>query len=1012
MCQEPQKIPDVGFFTMEVPGEGRRGRFNSTRFTVRCDAIGLHGERREILLLSLAGPESAVKAVAASLQSNNNRAEYSVRCTIGDSDLTRCNLGKGTAGYKVHRNKLSCGNWWQILLLSTAAGFMPVLTEVTLWRELQSERFTTPLLREWMSWILQELKRRKLLFDLQGFGCQAGYLVAETGQLDELVSEGIKSGALKVNGKTAEDFERLPQEEIQSLDEYMLAYGQQLGRQAERSLEPLHVPGRDPLPELGLLREPYEAQAHVVQAVAKTLKRQKSAWVIADMGSGKCLIGMAAVHAKANGRPYRGLVMCPGHLVRKWERELRETIPRVQVVQIRSWKDLLNLRKDNKPTGPEWYVIGRDRAKLGSKWKPNFNKRASDGYLQCPDCGRRIVDDQKVALDQGDLVKERSRCKFTLARPGEWVLGAWLGIKDQEWLQCVGGELLPGCGAPLWQMIKQPWRYEPALFIKRQLPGFFEYLVLDELHELKAQDSAQGNAAGALVASCKKVVALTGTISGGMADHLRALLFRLEPRSMIEDGLSWEGALEFNNRYGRIETRVTERSGVDDDNRMSRGKKSTTRSVRPGIMPSLFGRHLLDKAVFLSLDELADNLPPIDENPENGSGPIPVEMDRETASAYKRVEKNLTDKIKEMLRRNPNDRRLLGAMLQTLLAYPDYPFEWEPVGYWEKGAFVTVAIPDNLSRAKVRPKEKALIDLCKSEKAKGRQVWVYVQFVDKHDVQSRLEKLLEAEGLGVGVLRSSVEPAKREEWIAKHAPKLDVIISHPKLVETGLDLFDKSGSYNFCTLVFYETGYSLFCLRQASRRSWRIGQTKPCRIVYFYYDDTMQSRAMALMGRKLTAAQALEGKFSSEGLAALAGEDTSVELALARSLVNRMDDGDARRIWNKVTAPCPVPDVAPAPEQSQISVPLNGEEITDLMKRAKVTCAALAERLGVTGGVIRKARKNGVLGSERERWLEAIGPVPDVLPIKRRSRVRTVLNAVGAAAMWLLAVVLGNPNNG
>jgi hypothetical protein len=79
--------------------------------------------------------------------------------------------------------------------------------------------------------------------------------------------------------------------------------------------------------------------------------------------------------------------------------------------------------------------------------------------------------------------------------------------------------------------------------------------------------------------------------------------------------------------------------------------------------------------------------------------------------------------------------------------------------------------------------------------------------------------------LRLGVLRSSVEPAKREERIAKNAPKLDVIISHPKLVETGLDLFDKGGSYNFCTLVFYETGYSLFCLRQASRRSWRMAHT-------------------------------------------------------------------------------------------------------------------------------------------------------------------------------------------
>ena len=81
--------------------------------------------------------------------------------------------------------------------------------------------------------------------------------------------------------------------------------------------------------------------------------------------------------------------------------------------------------------------------------------------------------------------------------------------------------------------------------------------------------------------------------------------------------------------------------------------------------------------------------------------------------------------------------------------------------------------------------------------------------------------------------------------------------------------------------------------------SWRIGQTKPCRVVYFYFAGTMQSRAMALMGRKLTAAQALEGKFSSEGLAALAGEYTSVELALARSLVNRMDEGDAHRACKK-----------------------------------------------------------------------------------------------------------------
>lgn len=60
---------------------------------------------------------------------------------------------------------------------------------------------------------------------------------------------------------------------------------------------------------------------------------------------------------------------------------------------------------------------------------------------------------------------------------------------------------------------------------------------------------------------------------------------------------------------------------------------------------------------------------------------------------------------------------------------------------------------------------------------------------------------------------------------------------------------------------------------------------------------------MVLMGKKLTAAQALEGTFSSEGLVAMAGEDATVEIALARSLVNRLDEGDVRRLWGKVVNP-------------------------------------------------------------------------------------------------------------
>jgi hypothetical protein len=246
-------------------------------------------------------------------------------------------------------------------------------------------------------------------------------------------------------------------------------------------------------------------------------------------------------------------------------------------------------------------------------------------------------------------------------------------------------------------------------------------------------------------------------------------------------------------------------------------------------------------------------------------------------------------------------------MLQTLLAYPDHPYGWECVGYYgrdgcgSRAAFIPVTRPNNLSATLVRPKEAKLLDLVQREVGSGRQCWVYVQMTDLRDVADRLCGLLGERGMRAQVLRATVPLGRREAWIAEHGAHADVIVSHPKLVETGLDLFDKGGNHNFATLVFYEMGYNPFTLRQASRRSWRIGQSQHCKVFYLYYSGTMQERAMALMGKKIAAAQALDGKFSSEGLAAMAGDDGgSMEMALAKSLAERIDEGDARRAWAKV----------------------------------------------------------------------------------------------------------------
>jgi hypothetical protein len=906
--------PVIGTFALEVYSAGRHGRRRSSRFQVRCDAIGLN--ENEILLLSVVGPETSVKALTAGLRSSNRdqrRIDYSAH--VGPID--RANLSKCPDGYRIYRTKLAYG-LWHVLCLAKRDGFTPVVTEESLWELLQEDQFTTPLLKEWMPWLGAEMKRRGVLVELMQFGCQAGLLLADSEVLDSLVSDGIKQGHLRIAGRAVRNRRTVKPDGIETLDDYLLTYGSLLGKQAERSLDPLHVPGRDPLPALDLLRTPFEAQAHVIEAARKALQRQDALLLVGEMGTGKTIMGMSACHAHGAGQPYRGLVFCPGQLVNKWQREIQETIQNAEVIAIQSWRAVLRLDRTRKPTDVEWYIIARDRAKLGARWQPAFNRPlcSDDGFLRCPQCGYRLVTEEREPLREGvpaangrpgtGLWKRRARC--------EWVLTNHRGRSDPEFEH--GVRLVEGCGSPLWRMNGDIWRYEPALFIKRHLKGFFKYLILDEVHEEKGVDTAQGNAAGALAASCRKVIALTGTMIGGYAEHLRPLLFRLSPRSLVQEGLSWSNATAFNERYGRIETRITGRSGLSEDNRMSRGSKTTTKSVRPGIMPILFGRHLIDQAVFLSLSEVTDNLPTLEEEC------IPVCMDAELARAYQEhVEKPLAEAIKLMMRRN--DRRLLGAMLQTLLAYPDHPFGWDAVGYWDRGAdgqnasYVTVAEPRNLSQDVTRPKEQALIDLILAEKARGRKVWVFVQFTERRDVPARLEMLLRQAGLRVEVLRASVVLARREEWIATNAPGLDVVISHPRLVETGLDLFDKAGGHNFPTLCFYQTGYNLFTLRQASRRSWRIGQREACRIVYFSYVGTMQERALALMGRKLTAAQALEGTFSSEGLVALAGEDANVEIALARSLVERMDEGDARRSWSKVFHPGKPRRVVPGVRRQQ-----------------------------------------------------------------------------------------------
>jgi hypothetical protein len=165
-----------------------------------------------------------------------------------------------------------------------------------------------------------------------------------------------------------------------------------------------------------------------------------------------------------------------------------------------------------------------------------------------------------------------------------------------------------------------------------------------------------------------------------------------------------------------------------------------------------------------------------------------------------------------------------------------------------------------------------------------------------------------------------------------------VILSHPQPVRTGLTLFDAKGAHNFPSLIFFETGYDLFTLRQASRRAWRIGQKCPCRVYYLYYQETMQARAMALMAQKLDASLALEGQFSAEGLAAMSAESGSLTMELAKSLVETIDFGDAERVWEKFRMEPPKPcDVIVEGSDDFFLLANSGDAVPVLQTKARRT---------------------------------------------------------------------------
>ena len=653
-----------------------------------------------------------------------------------------------------------------------------------------------------------------------------------------------------------------------NLTGFIETFKEAIAQRVVESYPPLYRPSENGRKLPRLLRTPLGAQADAIRGAALSLEAHRGTTVVGEMGTGKTFIGAAAAHMAGFQRV---LVLCPPHLTKKWKREVEQTVPFAQAAIVTSITDLEKLRLSTG-SGPLFVVMSRERAKLSYRWKAAVIKRwaTSKGRLVrdeetgepfrvpcCPDCTAQITDKDGVPLTDEDLNRRKRVCEQ--------------------------------CGAPLWQADSSSLRRYPLSdYVKHRMKGFFDLLVTDEVHEYKSRGSAQGIAAGILADACGKSLSLTGTVMGGYASTLFHLLYRFSPEIRTEFGRSDEH--RWIQRYGFEEHSIgkPDNDAVEDGRNSRRRKYRKVVRERPGLVPSaLF--HLIGNTVFLRLSDVASGLPDYDEQVLLSS------MDSEEdatgysqRSAYDTVFEELRKKLAEALKKG--SKRLLATYLQTLLAYPDGCTKGETVFDPATGEPIVQVPP--LSHEKLYPKENSLLDLVAAERMEGRRVLVYATHTGTRDITERMDDILTRHGFRVAVMKAdAVAPDKREAWVAEKVKQgIDVLICHPRLVQTGLDLID------FQTVCWYETDYSVYVMRQASRRSWRIGQTRPVKVVFMSYRNTLQADALKLVAKKLQSSLAVEGELPEDGLAAYGDDGDDLMMALARRIVSGKEENTAETV--------------------------------------------------------------------------------------------------------------------
>jgi len=705
-----------------------------------------------------------------------------------------------------------------------------------------------------------------------------------------------------------------------------------------------------------LIRPPFPAQSDVVQAVTCLLmdEGEKAAVINAEMGTGKTMMAIAcAAVMHAEGYP-RCLVISPPHLVYKWRREIQETVANARVWILNgpdTLAKLLHLRESLRlpdHDGPEFFVIGRVRMRMGFHWRPAFVTRwqyvrvnIEDGnpgsgsvlhrnaYAACPACATMVRDTEgelvTAALFPGNSCQCCRECGeplWELMRPSkrkktrrDLVMDAMcqiptIGPKTADRLVSVFGEgLLGGMLADnVYEFInlmdedgelvfsdKQARRMERAMANIElsfgqggyQPTEFIKRYLPNRYFSLMVVDEGH---------EYKNDSSAQGQAMGVLANKVKKVI-------LLTGTLMGGYADDLFYLLWRIMPKRMIEDGYVYNDRGSLGSAAMSFMREHGILKDIYTEtegHSHKTAKGKKVTVRTAKAP--------GFGPKGIarfvlpftvflklrDIGNNILPAYKEhyVEVPMSDDQRECYTRMQST---LTTELKEALRRGDTSLMGVVIN-------VLLAWPDTCFRDEnvVHPRTRDTLFYTGS-------IFAEDEVMPKEEELVRICK--EAKRQGKRVLVYTVYTGKRDT-----AARLKTLLQQEGLkpavlrasvdtskredwimdqVDRGIDVLIcnpelvKTGLdlLDFPTIVFMQSGYNVYTLQQGARRSWRIGQKVDVDVYFLGYEASAQTTCLSLMARKIAVSQSTSGDMPDTGLDILNQDGDSIEVALARQLV-------------------------------------------------------------------------------------------------------------------------------